>query len=238
MNKMQRHKENMLRRQGITTGVDKAASKDTTATAVVQSTGKTNLQQDLEQLKTIASIQDKIKHKRAVLLPKYLPVAHEYLGSEQGGPCEALVYCMIWAFDTGDIDTAFKLFADCVSTDQEMPERFKSTLPVFAFGAFYDWAEEQFSQGHSIEPYFADVYATVEAAEYSLPDALVANFHKLKGHIHFDANQLEDAITAYDKVVAILGENKSGVKTKLAQAQKKLEKEASTESSDQENKDE
>lgn len=217
MNKMQQYKQRILASQGLnTTTNDKSA----------QVNNVLDLNADLADLKAIVSVKEKIEHKRNVLLPKYLPKAksilqnHELLTSNK--PLPLLVYCMIWSFDTGDIEQGFEFYQAVLRSNQDMPENIRSNPTVFAFGAFYDWAKEQHANGRSAEPYLTNVYQHIDEQDIKLPDELMANIHKLVGDYHFDSKEFDLASSAFEQASLLLGE-KAKVKTRLAKVRKELE---------------
>ncbi|STQ13061.1 phage terminase subunit [Enterobacter cloacae] len=66
------------------------------------------LETDVEQVRSLPLIADRIEHKRNVLLPKWVPTVEAYLASGQVYANPVLAWCVIWLFDVGDLDKALE----------------------------------------------------------------------------------------------------------------------------------
>ncbi|AJJ24304.1 phage terminase small subunit [Yersinia enterocolitica] len=90
-----------------------------------------SLEKDVKRLGSLTRVADKIALKAQELLPKWLPYAERYLNAGKVYQYPIFGYCVVWLFDTGDIDKAL------------------------------DWAEGESQAGRSIEPYFSRTFTNV-----------------------------------------------------------------------------
>ncbi|EMU7983165.1 terminase, partial [Salmonella enterica] len=109
---------------------------------------------DVKKLRGLTRIADRIDMKRDELLPRWEPVAREYVESGKAYANPILVYCIIWLIDVRRFDTAL-VWADlAIEQGQEMPPNIKSRMPAFIAASIYDWAEMEAEAGRTVEPYF------------------------------------------------------------------------------------
>lgn len=111
------------------------------------------LARDVERLRSLTRAE-RIDMKRDVLLPRWMPTVEAYLAGDARFANPALVYCVIWLFDTGEMGKALDWADVAISESQATPENFKSNLPAFVADTVLEWAIMQAEAGHSIEPYF------------------------------------------------------------------------------------
>lgn len=142
------------------------------------------LDADLKKLKSFARRQDKISHKRDVLLPKWLPIVDEYLAQVASGdkPYDNPLFarCTIWLFDISDFGRALELAFKAIELDQPMAPGIRREWPSFISDTVFEWAEIQAEHGRSVEPYFSQVFAKV-ADHWKLAEPITAKFYKFKG---------------------------------------------------------
>ncbi|NRD73253.1 terminase [Shewanella sp. VB17] len=140
---------------------------------------------DLKQLKAFARRQDKIAHKRDVLLPKWQPIVDKYLadvGSKEIEPSDHPIFArsIIWLFDVGDFGRAIELGFKAIELGQAMAAGIRRQWPSFIADTVFEWCEIQAEQGHSVEPYFSQVFSQV-AQHWQLAEPITAKFYKFKG---------------------------------------------------------
>ncbi|EOU9990950.1 phage terminase small subunit, partial [Yersinia enterocolitica] len=63
-----------------------------------------SLEKDVKRLGALTRIADKIELKARELLPKWLPYAERYHKAGKVYQYPVFGYCVVWLFDTGDID--------------------------------------------------------------------------------------------------------------------------------------
>ncbi|EBK4297048.1 terminase [Salmonella enterica] len=116
---------------------------------------------DVKKLRGLTRIADRIDMKRDDLLPRWEPVAREYVESGKAYPNPILVYCIIWLIDVKRFDTALAWADLAIEQGQEMPPNIKSKMPAFIAASIYDWAEMEAECGRTVEPYFQQVFDRV-----------------------------------------------------------------------------
>jgi hypothetical protein len=141
----------------------------------------------LKRLKAFERRADKIAHKREKLLPKWLPIAEEYLKNSKEKGNENTVsdnpvfaYCIVWLFDVGDLGRAIEYAFTAIDIGQPMAGAIKRKWPGFIADTVFDWAELQAEQGRSIEPYFGTVFNRV-TGQWKLPEPVTAKYYKFAG---------------------------------------------------------
>ncbi|EFU6568956.1 terminase [Salmonella enterica] len=116
---------------------------------------------DVKKLRGLTRIADRINMKRDELLPRWEPIAREYVESGKAYPNPILVYCIIWLIDARRFDTALAWADLAIEQGQEMPPNIKSRMPAFIASSIYDWAEMEAECGRTVEPYFQQVFDRV-----------------------------------------------------------------------------
>ncbi len=75
------------------------------------------LETDVEHVRSLPTIADRVEYKRDVLLPRWVPTVEAYL--ESGGVCKSgFARCVIWLFDVGDLDKALDWTDIAISQQQ------------------------------------------------------------------------------------------------------------------------
>ncbi|MEB7742769.1 phage terminase small subunit, partial [Escherichia coli] len=103
---------------------------------------RAELERDVARLRSIPVRGERLEFKRDILLPRWLPVAENYLADGRQYTCPVLVYCIIWLFDTGELSRALDWADTAISEGQPMPENFRSTLPAFVADTVLQWATD------------------------------------------------------------------------------------------------
>ncbi|MCL1050378.1 phage terminase small subunit [Shewanella abyssi] len=149
------------------------------------------LEADLKRLKGFARRADKVAHKRDVLLPKWLPIVTDYLaeieteidkdkGNDKPSDNPIFAYCIIWLFDIDDLGQALEFGFKAIELRQPMARAIRRQWAGFISDAVFDWAEVQAENGHSIEPFFSQVFKRV-INDWKLPEQVTAKYYKFAG---------------------------------------------------------
>lgn len=141
---------------------------------------KLELEKDVAMLRSVPRTEDRIELKRDVLLPRWMPTVEAYLAGDARFANPALVYCVIWLFDTGEMGKALDWADVAISESQATPENFKSNLPAFVADTVLEWATIQAEAGHSIEPYFSRTFESIRD-KWRLHEDINAKWFKFAG---------------------------------------------------------
>ncbi|HFG5186444.1 TPA: phage terminase small subunit [Salmonella enterica subsp. enterica serovar Typhimurium] len=132
---------------------------------------------DVKKLRSLTRIADRVDMKRDELLPRWEPVAREYVESGKAYPNPILVYCIIWLIDVKRFDTALAWADLAIEQGQEMPPNIKSKMPAFIASSIYDWAEMEAEAGRTVEPYFQQVFDKV-AHHWRLNERIASKYYR------------------------------------------------------------
>ncbi|HGB5310767.1 TPA: phage terminase small subunit, partial [Salmonella enterica subsp. enterica serovar Poona] len=132
---------------------------------------------DVKKLRGLTTIADRVDMKRDELLPRWEPVAREYVESGKAYPNPILVYCIIWLIDVKRFDTALAWADLAIAQGQEMPPNIKSRMPAFIAASIYDWAETEAEAGRTVEPYFQQVFDKV-AHHWRLNERIASKYYR------------------------------------------------------------
>lgn len=132
---------------------------------------------DVKRLRSLTTLADRIDMKSNDLLPKWEPVAREYVESGEAYPNPILVYCIIWLIDVRRFDTALAWADLAIQQGQEMPPNIKSKMPAFIAASIYDWAEVEAEAGRTVEPYFQQVFDKV-AHHWRLHERIASKYYR------------------------------------------------------------
>ncbi|EBO9661540.1 terminase [Salmonella enterica] len=132
---------------------------------------------DVRKLRGLTRIADRIDMKRDDLLPRWEPVAREYVESGKAYSNPILVYCIIWLIDVKRFDTALTWADLAIAQGQEMPPNIKSKMPAFIAASIYDWAEMEAEAGRTVEPYFNQVFDKV-AHHWRLNERIASKYYR------------------------------------------------------------
>ncbi|WP_299594328.1 phage terminase small subunit [uncultured Microbulbifer sp.] len=181
---------------------------------------ETQLERDLELLSERDNVAEKIALKRQ-LLPNYLPQVDAYLEAGMQHPNPLLVWCLIWLIDVEDIEQALKLANIAIEQQQLMPERFKRDLPTYVAEALHDWAERQYKDQKSADPYFSEVVDAVHSERWPVAQIIVqGKLYKLAGLFAERNGETEKAVQWFER--AMEANPRAGVKTRLEKLKTQL----------------
>lgn len=139
------------------------------------------LERDIEYLRTFGDdMAERIKCKSEVILPKWLPKAEQYLQAGQIYPNPIFVWCIVWLFDTGQLDHALDWAEIAIEQNQNTPKNWGMKLPGFVAKSVFDWVETTAANGHSIEPYFSRVFELIKT-KWRIYESDKAAWYKFAG---------------------------------------------------------
>ncbi|HBM3076856.1 TPA: terminase [Klebsiella oxytoca] len=138
------------------------------------------LEQDVEYLRSLPTIADRVTHKRDVLLPRWRPTVEDYLAGERVYAHPVFAWCVIWLFDVGELDAALDWADIAISQQQPTPPRLRSNFPTFVADTMLAWAQESAGRGESLEPYFSRTFERV-ANQWRLHEEVTAKWFKFAG---------------------------------------------------------
>lgn len=138
------------------------------------------LQLDVERLRQLPTIRDRVDMKRRKLLPKWAPTVERYLSSGEQYTNQVFSYCVIWLFDIGEFDQALDWADLAIEQHQPTPDNVKRTFSAFVADTVLAWAESEAEAGHSVEPYFSRTFANVRD-NWRLHEEINAKWFKFAG---------------------------------------------------------
>lgn len=138
------------------------------------------LKNDQQVLKGFQRREDKIEHKRDVLVPKYRQKVEEYLEGDERFDNPFFGQMIIWLFDIEDLETAIDWCDQAIERGLDTPVNFKRDFATFCADEVLTWSEKMSAQGHSIEPFFSSTFEKVRE-EWRLNEKLTAKYFKFAG---------------------------------------------------------
>lgn len=191
-----------------------------------------DFEEDRKYLKQLNAIEDKVKHKREVLVPKYKPYVEAYLAKGEVFENPIFTNMVIWLFDVNDMETAIAWCLKAIELDLPTPDNFRRDWPTVCADAVLEWAEKEAGRGHSIEPYFSKVFEKVEK-EWRLHEEVHAKWYRFAGLYLIRNEEGQPQPTAIgcletlEKALVLLQHahdkyDKVGVKTKIAQIEQRI----------------
>ncbi len=183
-----------------------------------------NLDQDCKRISALPQGAARLPLKRECVA-LYMPIVEQYLAGDAVRHNPVLVQVMVWLFDLGDIAAAMRLAERAIADRQPMPERFKSTLPVFVVDAVLEWARIQRQGGGAVEPYLGAIYGLM--GDLQLHDAQRAKVCKLRAEVLAEQREFRAAYEACCE--AQIYDPAAQVKTLKSSLEKELKKLAESE---------
>jgi hypothetical protein len=139
------------------------------------------LERDVEYLRTFGNnMADRNEYKLNVVLPKWFPVAERYLAEGKIYQNPILVWCIVWLFDTQQIDQALDWAEIAIEQNQNTPKNWSMKLPGFVAREMFEFIETTAANGHSVEPYFSRVFELVKN-KWRLYESDAAEWYKFAG---------------------------------------------------------
>lgn len=157
------------------------------------------LERDIKQLRTIGPRAERTDQKRDVLLPRWKPWAQKHI--DRGVACQNPIFveCIIWLFDTGQMQLALDWADIAIEQGQKMPTRFKSGMPTFVADTVLEWSEAEAQHGRSVEPYFSHVFERVKS-KWRLHEEINAKWFKFAALLLLRDDNGKPRATAVDDV--------------------------------------
>lgn len=191
-----------------------------------------DFEEDRKYLKQLNAIEDKVKHKREVLVPKYKPYVEAYLAKGEVFENPIFTNMVIWLFDVNDMETAIDWCLKAIELDLPTPDNFRRDRPTVCADSVLEWAEKESGRGHSIEPYFSKVFEKVEK-EWRLHEEVHAKWYRFAGLYLIRNEEGQPQPTAIgcletlEKALVLLQHahdkyDKVGVKTKIGQIEQRI----------------
>ena len=145
------------------------------------------LESDIKVLSGFNRTDEKINHKRDVLVPKYRQAVEEYLSGEEQFDNPLFTQMVIWLFDIEELDTAIQWCDIAIARGLDTPERFKRDFATFCADEVLSWSERMAEKGQSIEPYFSQVFEKV-TNDWTINEKPTAKWLKFAG-LHLLRNE-------------------------------------------------
>jgi hypothetical protein len=178
-----------------------------------------SLKQDLAMLKGINSRSRRAEVKQE-LIEKYRPYIDRLKTS--GDRHEVQGWFLVWLFDTENISFAIDYGTWCIANKIPLPERFNRATDVFVVDAVLEWANGEFEEEKSIEPYFSFIFEHADgfcSKPWNLPDEVTAKLYRLHGLNLLAKEKFAAAADALSEAFDLGAK----VKTPLGKARRKAE---------------
>lgn len=152
------------------------------------------LNDDVARLKKIASMQAKASVK-AEILPEYLPYIEGLMTA--GGTDDVLTWCMIWAWDAGQIELFEKLARYALTHNAKMPTGFDRPLGGFLAETVAKWTLKQFDEDEQAQPTRLALWLLDATATTDMHDEIRAKLYVASACL-VQANQPDLALNYYE----------------------------------------
>lgn len=193
---------------------------------------KTELDQDLIVLKAMTE-PERIEHKKNVLLPKWLPKVEQYLDEKKVFANPIFVQCIIWLFDVEQFDQGIEYAKIAIEQNQDTPSNWSRSIPAFVADTIYEWAKINNANGHTIEPYFSQVFELVKT--WNVYEQIKAKWYKFAGYYLLQDEKGEPRASSVDDIetlkqakelleAAVKYNFNIGVKTKITEIDSRINK--------------
>lgn len=139
------------------------------------------LGQDRDALRAqFTRVADRVEQKRTVLIPKWTPLAEDFLASGKSYDNPIFSTVLVWLFDVGELEKAIEWCLKAIEMDVPTPEFIKRGWPTFCADQVLEWAANEYEKGRSVEPYFSQVFKLV-TTEWRLHEEINAKYFKFAG---------------------------------------------------------
>lgn len=184
-----------------------------------------SLKDDKEILKNIASIQDKIKAK-AAMIPNYSDWIQGVIDTGRAAEDDQVTpTLLVWMIDTGALDQAMPLAQLAIETQMASTDEYSRTMPEIII----EQMAEKISAGSDISlPNLQTLIDWVTAKSdnglhiNNMPDQIRAKLLKAAGERAEEQEEIEHAIALYEQALAY--NERCGVKKRRDALKKQLEK--------------
>lgn len=151
------------------------------------------LKNDVQKIRSIATLDKRAEYKRNVFIPKWQPHIEDYFLNGEHYQNDVIGYQLIYLFDVLEIEQALTLADKALADGQAMPEDFKRNIPTVVMDSVFKWAETEIATDRAIEPYFSQTLKKAVENQWAVHEFLMAKWLK------FAASRL---LTVKDKVHA------------------------------------
>lgn len=139
------------------------------------------LDEDRAELRArFTRIADRVDHKRTVLIPKWTPLAEQFLANGKSYDNPVFSTVLVWLFDVGELEKAIEWCLKAIEMDVPTPDFIKRGWPTFCADQVLAWAQNEYEAGRSVQPYFNQVFELV-ATKWRLHEKINAKFYKFAG---------------------------------------------------------
>lgn len=184
-----------------------------------------SLKDDKAILKNIASIQDKIKAK-AAMIPNYSDWIQGVIDTGRAADDDQVTpTLLVWMIDTGALDQAMPLAQLAIETQMASTDEYSRTMPEIII----EQMAEKISAGSDISlPNLQTLIDWVTAKTdnglhiNNMPDQIRAKLLKAAGERAEEEEEIEHALVLYEQALAYNA--RSGVKKRIDALKKQLEK--------------
>lgn len=184
-----------------------------------------SLKDDKAILKNIASIQDKIKAK-AAMIPNYSDWIQGVIDTGRAADDDQVTpTLLVWMIDTGALDAAMPLAQLAIETQMASTDEYSRTMPEIII----EQMAEQISAGRDISLTNLQTlidWVTAKADNglhiNNMPDQIRAKLLKAAGERAEEQEEIEHAIALYEQALSY--NERCGVKKRLDALKKQLEK--------------
>jgi hypothetical protein len=178
------------------------------------------LSTDRRRLKSIASIEQKIKVKRDELLPEYVDYVAGALSGGRGAQDDVLTTVMIWRIDAGDFAGGLDIARYAIEHRMTLPDQYDRPLATAIAEEFAEAALAAFKKAGTTNHVSAaqlDEVAQLTASA-DMHDQVRAKLHKALGYL---AEQSGDGKAALEHLCRALElDSRAGVKQDIARLEK------------------
>jgi hypothetical protein len=178
------------------------------------------LSTDRRRLKSIASIEQKIKVKRDELLPEYVDYVAGALSGGRGAQDDVLTTVMIWRIDAGDFAGGLDIARYAIEHRMTLPDQYDRPLATAIAEEFAEAALAAFKKGDATKHVSAAQLGEVAqlTASADMHDQVRAKLHKALGYL---AEKSGDGMAALDHLCrALVLDSRAGVKQDIARLEK------------------
>lgn len=178
------------------------------------------LHTDRRRLKSIQSIEQKIKVKREELLPDYVDYINGALSGGRGAQDEVLTTIMVWRIDVGDFDGALQIAQYALKHGMTMPDQYDRTLATALAEEVADTALRVLKlDPEAVVSTNLLLQVAAVTDPHDMPDQVRAKLRKAIGY-SLMAKQPTDALPHLERALALFPQ--VGVKQDITRLQKQL----------------
>jgi hypothetical protein len=197
-----------------------AADSGTMAGASAYELMLVKLAADRRRLKSIQSIEQKVKVKREELLPDYADYVNGALEGGRGAQDEVLTSIMVWRIDVGDFAGALQIAAYVLQHGMTMPDQYDRTLATVLAEEVADTALRAFKLDPDAVIDTQQLLQVMDMTDpHDMPDQVRAKVRKAIGY-SLMAKDPAAALPHLERALEL--SEHSGVKQDIARLRKQL----------------